>query len=109
MGDILCKCCGQTLPAIEGVEIVLSAGLRNLVQTVRLAGPHGIDTNRLFDKLYDGDLDGGPLSGHKALHVRVHQVNKRLRPHGWRIVGNRTDSETGYGRYKLLRLAEAAE
>jgi len=110
MNDRTCKCCGQTLP-LSALDIPMADGQKKLVEAVRRAGKHGIATDRLFDVLYGDDIDGGPQSGVKTLHVRVCTVNRLLRKHGYRISGNHTGSRHAYGRYILYRdeVQDAAE
>jgi hypothetical protein len=42
----------------------------------------GIDAEALCDAIWADDIDGGPLSGRKNVHVHVHQLNKLIAPHG---------------------------
>lgn len=101
MTDRLCKCCGQTLPVDIGIEVSLARGLKTIVEVVRKAGQHGISTDRLFNRIYGHDRDGGPLTGVKVLHVRISRINKTLRPQGWEIVGEHTGNSKIYGSYRL--------
>jgi hypothetical protein len=42
----------------------------------------GISAEALCDAIWADDIDGGPLSGRKNIHVHVHQLNKLIAPHG---------------------------
>ena len=75
---------------------------RELLHHVTHAGPYGIDTHRLFDKLYADDPDGGPLTRYKVIHIMVCQTNIKLKPHGKKIVGTRT----GHGAPGIYRLVD---
>lgn len=107
MSEQVCKCCGQTLPPIEGIEVVMSRGLKQIVEIVRRAGKHGIHTERLFNKIYGADPNGGPEGGIKTLHVRVSQANRVLRRHGWEIRGEHTGNKGAYGQYILYQIGNA--
>lgn len=50
-----------------------------------LKTPGGLTADQLFERLYAGDRDGGPLSGVRAVYVRVHQINTKLAPLGIRF------------------------
>lgn len=104
MTDQICKCCGQTLPALVGIEAVMSGGLKKIVETVRRAGRHGIQTERLFHVIYGDDPNGGPETGIKVLHVRISQANRILRQHGYEIRGEHTGNRGAYGRYILYSI-----
>lgn len=77
----------------------------DLIEHVYAAGEHGISTERLFFKVYERDPDGGPNDGAKVLHVRISQINKKLRQHGWEIFnGHNTGTAGIYGRYVLRKI-----
>lgn len=42
------------------------------------AEPAGILSDDLFDRLYDFDSEGGPLTGKRTMYVAINQLNKRL-------------------------------
>lgn len=107
MSDRICKCCGQALPQIDGMDFPLPKGLAELVDLVRRAGKWGISTDRLFNLLYSHRPDGGPQT--KTLHVRVSQANKLLRQHGWAIRGEHSGQRYVYGRYVLVKLEEVRD
>lgn len=100
MSDNICKCCGQTMPLPFDIELDLSKGMRELLDAVHTAGPYGISTDRLVAKLYDADPNGGPVDARKSVHVRVWQLNQKLRGCGWVIDGRGEH----YGLYVLTRL-----
>lgn len=101
-GDV-CTCCGQTLPP-DDLGITLPLRLRRILNAVRVSGRHGIRTDRLFDIIYGDDIDGGPLSGIKVLHVHISKLNKLIAPHGWRVAGEHTGNAGTYGLYRLIRV-----
>lgn len=103
MTEQVCKCCGQALPPVEGLDFAMPKGMADLVNHVRRAGRWGISTDRLFDLLYSHDPNGGPETGIKVLHVRVNQANRLLREHGWQINGEHTGHRGVYGRYVLSK------
>ncbi len=99
----VCECCGQTLPPAFDLGVKMGPGLRKIVETLHKAGPHGMPSDRLFNAIYDHRADGGPESGIKVLHVRISQLNKRLRTAGYNIRGEHTGSEIP-GFYRLEKL-----
>jgi len=98
---------------MRGFDFVLPHRHQQIVETVRRAGRHGISTDRLFDAIYGDDMDGGPSSGTKVLHVHISRLNKTLERHGWWIGGENTGTRHAYGRYTLMRIdqevSDAAE
>jgi hypothetical protein len=80
-----CPTCGQTLPDDMPVQISLGVVQKQIVNLVRQSGKHGIPTNVLFNKIYGGRIDGGPLTGHNCLHAHINQINKRLARENKRI------------------------
>lgn len=103
--DKICKCCGQTLPPPVVFDVHLSAGERDIFDNVHKAGRYGIETDRLMDRLYGDQENGGPLTGVRSLHVRIVMLNRKLKPEGYRIGGTRNGRS--YGRYFLNRLEPA--
>lgn len=79
----VCPHCGQTLPPV-GVPkgLHLSRFAMVIFQSVQKSGENGISSDRLFDRLYSGDPDGGPLSGKKSMWVQVKNLNRKLAPYG---------------------------
>lgn len=92
------------MPPAFSLDIPLSHGDREIVEQVGKAGKHGITTDRLFDRLYGQDPNGGPDSGLKAVHARICALNKHLRPRGWCVRGENLGSSRAYGRYMLYRI-----
>jgi len=100
-GDV-CKCCGQTLPDKLDLGIELPAGYQFMVETIHKAGKHGINAERLFSILYSGP-DGGPESGMRCLRVRINHLNRvHLKKINKRVVGERVNAASLYGRYRLV-------
>lgn len=83
--DRVCKCCGQTRPLPFDIGMEFSKRTRELIDAIYLAGAYGIQTDRLIDKIYGADPNGGPEDARKTIHVRICQVNKKLRQRGWHI------------------------
>ena len=75
----VCACCGQTLPPKglpRGVEFTRRE--RMIFEVVQAAGKLGISSDRLFDRLYAADPDGGPLTGKKSMFVIIRRMNQKL-------------------------------
>lgn len=81
----VCECCGQSLPLRPRVKASLSLSQKSILDRVHRAGSGGILSTDLFDYLYANHSDGGPLSGNKALHVRIYYLNKKLESDNLRI------------------------
>lgn len=99
----ICECCGQEIRTDIDLGVKLSRGDRTIVNAVHKAGKNGILTPRLFDILYSDDPDGGPETGMKTLHTRVHLLNRKIKPAGYYIRGEHSGGERVYGRYFLYR------
>jgi hypothetical protein len=93
-----CPTCGQEIRSDIDLGIPLSAGNRQIVNEVYKAGENGIMSDRLFNKLYDDDPNGGPSSGMKTLHTRICLLNRKIEPIGWCIRGETTGARVN-GRY----------
>lgn len=87
--------------------IRLSRGDQAIVEAVRKAGEHGIASDRLFEKLYSDDPDGGPETGIKSLHTRICVLNKKLRVTSYRVRGEKTGGHRANGQYFLIKLDAA--
>lgn len=95
-----CPCCKQTLPDVHPLGVKLTAFQSDMVKFIRRAGPHGIDTPRLFDLLYGDDPDGGPAVGLKAVKALAYYTNRRLAAVGKEIRSTGAGVKRGtYGRY----------
>lgn len=101
-----CPTCEQTLPPPFDAGIKFKPAAQALIDIVWKAGKHGISTDRLFDKLYKNDPDGGPVSGMKTVHTRICYINKRLMPQGYRIQGENTGGHGINGMYVLKKISE---
>lgn len=86
-----CPTCGQTLPPDKPLGLELRGHQLTIANLLLKAGPHGLDTDVLFARLYENDPNGGPLTGKKILSVLVNQLNKRLA-----LVGKKIKA-TSYG------------
>ena len=96
-----CPACGQTLPPGIPKGLVLRAGHQRIYDIVRRAGPYGITSTDLCDKVYADDPNGGPLDARNTLACRIVYLNRKLKPFGQRVTcgGGRSD-----GAYKLVKL-----
>lgn len=92
-----CPACGQTLPVVRPYGLQIGTRKQRILEIVQKAGPHGIKTTALFERVYGQDQEGGPLGGNKTLHVHVNQLNKLLRRHHKVIRGERCG---GTGQYR---------
>jgi len=100
---MLCPNCGRDMRGdpLEGFD--LTAGQWDLYEIVRDAGAKGIKSDRLFRRLYG--RGGDKASGMATMHVRINQLNERLRPKGLAIRASR-GGPGHFGRYKLISKAD---
>jgi hypothetical protein len=99
-----CPTCRQLLPP-PSPEVYLPTVQRRIVELVRQTGRRGIASDRLFDLVYSGDPDGGPLTGRSCLSVHIHQINRRLRPIGYTLRGTPSGNGTP-GTYRYEKIDE---
>ena len=81
-----CPKCGQTLPEkpmLNGTH--LTPYQKRIFELVARAGPNGIGSDDLFDKLYADDADGGPITGRKSLYVMIKRLKAKLEHHGMQV------------------------
>jgi hypothetical protein len=75
-----CPCCGQVI--LDALELIhMSPMERRIYDMVRRRMPYGINAADMFAAIYANDPNGGPLD-QSVLHVNVHHLNARLKPHG---------------------------
>jgi hypothetical protein len=67
-----------------GVEIFLPPQLFGILLLIGKA-KFGVTPARLFEALYSDSIDGGPLTGRKAVQVQRVNLNRRIAPLGLRI------------------------
>jgi hypothetical protein len=101
-----CEHCGQTIPPPVLPDLATGAKQRDIIDAVWRAGQHGIRTERLFVAVYGTDPNGGPTTGHRALHALISYTNRKLKPQGFYIHGDGQRSGRGgpTGFYKMLEL-----
>ncbi len=80
-----CPRCGQTLPPDLPEGLKLRGRKLEVFNAVRKAGQHGITADRIFDKLYALDPNGGSSKGLKIVSIFVNQLNKDLKLVGLRV------------------------
>lgn len=102
----VCECCGQSLPPRLKSKARLSVLQRIILERVHRAGINGILSTSLFDYVYADDPDGGPLTGMKALHVRIYHINQKISLDGLRIRAP-TGGMGGHTNYVLEKVASS--
>ena len=99
-----CPKCGQQLPEPDLIKGVHVRGMkRRILEIVHHAGARGISSEAIFTRLYDGDPNGGPLTGVKIIAVHCVFLNRLLKPHGLMIRASRGRSPDNH--YYLRKLA----
>jgi hypothetical protein len=84
-----CPCCGGELPS-EIPASALSAipmpeSERAILDLAVAAYPKAITSTAIIQGIWGRRADGGALDTRNGIGVRVHRLNKRLRPLGWRV------------------------
>jgi len=95
-----CPVCHQEiLPSISRKAELTKLELA-VYETVRHAGPAGVEVVSMPDRIYADRYDGGPINAGKVIHTTKFNLNKKIAPLGWRISNAR-----GVGaRWKLERV-----
>src|SRR5215472_2797458 len=75
----ICESCGQ--PVIQPTELPSLPPIKQRIFDAVRRRP-GITAQELRDWVWADDIDGGPLTDTKCLHVHVAQLNTLLRPLG---------------------------
>lgn len=102
-----CPRCGQTLPpsGIAGLPPLPGMQQRVLDLLVK-AGPHGISTDALVERVYAQDPDGGPQHATTCVRIAISRLRKLLRPLGKDITvsafGGRSFGSGNCGIYRLV-------
>ena len=87
-----CPCCGGVMPeqlpvaALEAVPMPESE--RIILSEMVGAYPLAVTTDVLRNKVWAHDWTGGPLEAANGIGVRVHRLNQRIKPLGWRVNGH---------------------
>jgi hypothetical protein len=95
-----CPTCGH--PVTVADELKLTGNKKLIYNFVHRAGQHGIDSNRLYELVYSGAVDGGPFRN--TLAVQINQLNKKLKPFGQFVQGGRSGRGVP-GTYRLRVVA----
>lgn len=98
-----CPCCHQIVPPRLIFE---HQPVKQRIYDFIAAHPEGVTRAQLFDHVYAGDIDGGPLHL-STISVHIWGMNPVLERHGLMIRGARGPGST----FKLMAcsLREAAE
>ncbi len=100
-----CPCCGQTLPTDGPAGLKLTRSQRRIYDIIRKAGPNGITSDVIFDRLYRDDPDGGPDTQTKIISVFICSLNKKLPKFGQKIQsGDWGGRAPRFATYTLVRL-----
>lgn len=90
-GGQKCPCCGSAMSVVEVDPLAIANILRFsrmqrkifnlLVRDIGIALP----TERVLDRMYDDDPDGGPIEANRSLLVITCRMRKKLKPFGLTI------------------------
>lgn len=101
-----CPCCGHDLGEnvlpIERLRYLdLSANQRAMIDALVEVYPNGMHPQRVVDRMYADDPEGGPDRAYEAARYAAYDLRKKLEPYGWTIPRN----TQGRGAEPMYRLA----
>lgn len=79
-GEIACPCCSGHRPALRDLDVLiidliedrgLSENAQAVIEAVYLAGGRPAQTERIFDRMYEFDPDGGPSPARAYADLRA--------------------------------------
>jgi hypothetical protein len=79
----VCECCGHPLPSYHAL-LGLTRGQQRIFEIVEKAGKAGITADRVRDKLYADDANGGPDSPN-VINVQRTKMNRALQEYDLKI------------------------
>jgi len=101
----ICSHCGQSIPHpgrdYPGFKD-MTVTEKRLLDIVARAGENGIQLDLLLGRLYEGDINGGPLT--RSYQVHISKINKKLV--GWRVVCDNWGGPKNRGKGGIYRLVQ---
>jgi hypothetical protein len=86
-----CPCCGGTMPSIVPTSALSAIPMpdseRAILDLAVAAYPLAVSSAAIINGIWGGRADGGAMDTTNGIGVRVHRLNKKLKPVGWRVVG----------------------
>lgn len=102
-----CPCCGAPMASPPPPEALDTLGLgrseRELLGYYVESYPRALHTERVVNRLWQMDPNGGPGDPRNGINVRVFNINRALRPLGWQL------RRVGHDARQLVILADGAE
>jgi hypothetical protein len=84
-----CPCCGGEMPTVIPTTALSSISMpeseRVILDLTVAAYPRAVSSRALTTGIWGHRADGGALDIHNGIGVRVHRLNKRIKPFGWRV------------------------
>jgi hypothetical protein len=84
-----CPCCGGEMPTIIPTTALSSIPMpeseRTILALTVAAYPRAVPSAAIVQGIWGHRADGGALDTRNGIGVRVHRLNKRLKPVGWRV------------------------
>lgn len=84
-----CPCCGGDMPAVVPTTALSAIPMpdseRAILDLAVAAYPRAVPTASIVNAIWGRRADGGPLDTDNGIGVRVHRLNKKLRPVGWSV------------------------
>lgn len=97
----LCPCCGQAIAAPPPDKVIefmrMTKQQRAIAEAVLRAHPRRVPIDRIVDRVWGDDPDGGPEAPERIVHTVICKLNHRLQIYGWRIDGMAAGRGSGYG------------
>jgi hypothetical protein len=84
-----CPCCGGDMPAVIPTTALSAIPMpdseRTILDLAIASYPRAVMTQTITNALWGLRADGGPMEPENGIGVRVHRLNKKIKPVGWRV------------------------
>lgn len=91
-----CPCCGGLMhspPPAEALDtLLLGKSERELLGYYVESYPRPLHTERVVNRLWQLDANGGPGDPRNGISQRVFNINRALRPLGWQVTRHGKDA-----------------
>ena len=91
-----CPCCGSSIVVLAWQQALetLTPTERRVIDVVTQAP--GLQEPQLAERVYANRWDGGPLAAGQIVRAMIHRANKKLVPHGFRVISRSNHQNRGY-------------
>lgn len=94
-----CPFCRQNVAAGHGIKLsaLFTERKQHIMEIIENHHPGRVPCRAVAETLYAYDPNGGPDDAEGVVRVHIHNINKRLKPHGWQVKGCIHGTYNGYG------------